>query len=200
MLPVVVGHKEVEGFTHPFLGVEDLHEALERCAVVNHRGSALQAAGEALDEPLLREQEQRQDGNHGDDHYREDRVPLGDQGADVVVHGHRQRLVGGAAQEDQRREEVVPHDEPGEDGDRSRGRGHHREHHLGEDLRLAGTVDGGRFFVVRAEAAEEVGVEEDRQRQQHARVEDDQAPRGSGEAQGPVHPCRAGRRRAGRGG
>src|SRR3954447_20502652 len=84
--------------------------------------SALDPAGEALDEPLLGEDVEREDGHHRDEHDGEDEVPLGHQRADVVVHDDGKGLAAGAVEEDQRREEVVPHDEAGQDGDRARRR------------------------------------------------------------------------------
>src|SRR3954468_2566415 len=110
--------------------------------------SALQPAGVALDELLLGEEVEGQDRDHRADEDGEDEVPLGDQAADVVVHGHRQRLVVRAVEEDQRGEEVVPDDEAGEDGHGAGGRAHEWEDDADEDLPAGGPVDGGGLLVV----------------------------------------------------
>ena len=115
--------------------------------------SALDAAGEALDELLLREQIEHQERDHRQDDGGEDDIPLRDQFADEAVDHHREGDRIGPAEKDQRGEEVVPDDQRRQDRDGPGRRAQQREDDLPEGGERGGAVDLRRFFVVpRAES------------------------------------------------
>jgi hypothetical protein len=101
-----------------------------------------------LDELFLCHQEERQDGDHGDDNRRENHVPLGNALADEVVDHHRQRDRIRTVKEDQAREKVVPDDESREDRHRTRSGRKQGKDDLPEDREPGGTIDLSGFALI----------------------------------------------------